>query len=137
GRPVAGTVVDESGNPIQGAKISFRGPGTDGAKRENQGFNPDLSSSFTDAYGRWATTQLPVQKLGVEIQVTHQDFAPTSPVIWGLPGFPTNALIVMSNGVALSGQITAADGTPIRNARVAKQSGTYLSTQTDGDGRFH
>jgi RNA polymerase sigma factor (sigma-70 family) len=137
GRVVAGTVIDESGNPIQGAKVSFRGPGIDGAKRENPVFNADLSASLTDTNGRWATTQLPAQKLGVEIQVTHQGFAPTSSGIWGLPGFPTNALIVMSNGVALSGRITAADGTPIRNANVAKQSGTYLSTQTDGDGRFY
>jgi RNA polymerase sigma factor (sigma-70 family) len=136
GRAVAGTVIDESGKPIEGAKVSFSGPGIDGGKRDNAEFHPDLSASLTDAYGRWTTTQLPVQKSSVSIRVTHADFAPTSPGLGGLPGFPTNALIVMSNGVALSGRITAADGTPIPNARVAKQSGTYLSTQTDGDGRF-
>jgi RNA polymerase sigma factor (sigma-70 family) len=136
-QPAAGIVLAETGNPIAGAKVSFRGPGIDLAKRENREYHPDLSASFTDADGRWATTQIPMTGERPNMQVTHPDFIPTSAGYGGPPGFLTNVITVLSNGVALSGRITAADGTPIRNAYVAKQSGTYLSTRTDADGRFH
>jgi RNA polymerase sigma factor (sigma-70 family) len=140
GRAAAGSVLDESGNPIPGAEVSFRGPGADLAKRENRHFHRELSASFTDANGHWETTQLPpqVEGLGVNICVTHPSFIPASPWVGGLPGFPTNAIIIMSNGVALSGRVMTADGTPIPKAEVAKQSGSaYWSAQTDVDGRFN
>jgi hypothetical protein len=72
----------------------------------------------------------------VRIRVTHPDFVPTSPGFG--PGYPTNVIIVLSNGVALGGRITTADGSPIAKATVAKQSGSaYLSARTDADGRFY
>lgn len=135
GQAAAGIVLDELGIPVPDAKVSFSGPGMDLGKRENRHFHPELSASFTDAEGRWATTQLP-QGACVNIRVTHPDFTPASPCVGGLPGFPTNALLVLSNGVALGGRVTAADGTPIRTAEIAKQSGVYLRIRTDADGRF-
>ena len=140
GNVAVGTVFDESGNPISGATVSFSGPGLDLGNRENRHFHPELSASVTGANGRWTTSQLPSPGAGsgVNIRVTHPDFVPTSPGVGGWAGFPTNAIIILSNGVALSGRVTAVDGSPIPNARVAKQSGSaYLSTQTDADGRFH
>ena len=131
-----GTILDESGNPVPGARVSFRGPGVDLGKRENAEFHAQLSASFTDANGHWATTQLPVG-MGVSIRVTSPDYAPASAVVFALPGIPTNGILVLSNGVALTGQITTADGKPVPNAMVAKQSGTYFSTKTDAEGIFH
>ena len=138
GQMAAGTVIDESGNPVSGAKVSFRGPGADLGKRENREFNPDLSASYTDPEGRWTTTQLPTLPSleQVSIRVTHPDFTPTALSISGLAGFPTNGLIVLSNGVALDGRVLAEDGRPVPKASIAKQSGTYLSKRTDADGRF-
>jgi RNA polymerase sigma factor (sigma-70 family) len=138
GQIAAGTVIDESGNPVQGAKVRFGGPGIDLGKRENREFNPELSASYTDAKGLWATTQLPTLPSleQVTIRVTQPDFTPTERSVSGLPGFPTNGLIVLTNGVALDGRILAEDGTPVPNAFIAKQSGTYLNKRTDADGRF-
>jgi hypothetical protein len=135
-QPAAGIVLDETGNPIAGAKVSFRGPGIDLAKRENREYHPDLSASFTDADGRWATTQIPITGERPNMRVTHPDFIPASAGYGGPPGFLTNVIIVLSNGVALSGRVTAEDGTPIAKAMVAKQSGAYSSKRTDADGRF-
>jgi uncharacterized GH25 family protein len=138
GQAAAGTVLDETGNPVVGAKVWFSGPGIDLGKRDNRSFHPELSASFTDANGRWTTTQLPsqVDGMGVSIRVTSSDYTPASAGVAGLPGFPTNAILVLSNGVALSGRVTTTDGTPIPNATVAKQSGTYLTARTDANGLF-
>jgi RNA polymerase sigma factor (sigma-70 family) len=138
GQPAAGIVLDEAGNPVPGAKVSFQGPGAEMGKRESRHFHPELSRSLTDANGRWRTTQLPAPPpLGqVDIRVSHPDFTPASLSVSTLPGFPTNALIILSNGVALGGRVTAADGKPIPNAEIAKQSGVYLNIRTDADGRF-
>jgi len=142
GQAAAGVIVDESGIPIPGAHVSFWAPGGfDPAKRENREFHPELSASSTDANGRWTTTQLPRQVPGVSdanIRVTSPDYTPASAWVGRLPGFPTNAILVLSNGVALTGRVTTADGTPIPNARVAKQSGrAYLSARTDANGFFY
>jgi RNA polymerase sigma factor (sigma-70 family) len=136
GQSAGGSVLDEEGKPIAGAKVSFEGPGIDLGKRENREFHPELSASFSDVDGRWTTTQWPTDAGRPSIRVTHPDYSPTYADLGGPPGFPTNAITVLSNGVALSGRVTAADGTPIRNATVAKQSGAYLSKRTDADGRF-
>lgn len=137
GRMVAGTVLDESGHPVVGAKVSFSGPGLDRAKRDNRGFHPDLSASFTDVNGHWSTTQVPVDGARPNMRVTHPDFVPSSPGYGGPPGYLTNVITILSNGVALGGRITAEDGTPISKAMIAKQSGTYVSIRTDADGRFY
>jgi hypothetical protein len=132
-------VRDEEGHPIAGAKVSFSGPGADWAKRECRHFHPELSAAYTDENGCWNTSQLTPQVpgLGVNIRVTHPDFTPAQPWVGSLPGFPTNAVLILSNGVALSGRVVAADGSPIAKAMVAKQSGrAYLSARTDDDGRF-
>src|SRR5881394_3192811 len=134
-----GTVRDGAGNPIPGAKVSFWGPGADLAKRECRHFHPELSEAYTDGDGGWTTSQFTPQvpRLEVSIRVTHPDFTPAQPSIGSLPGFPTNAVLILSNGVALSGRVIAGDGSPIVKATVAKQSGrAYLSARTDADGRF-
>jgi len=134
GQVAHGTVLDEDGNPIAGAKVSFSGPGANRAMREIRQFHSELSAAYTDADGGWKTSQLTP---GVNIRVTHPDFTPAAPGVGSLPGFPTNAVLILSNGVALSGRVIAVDGNPIAKATVAKQSGrAYLSSRTDADGRF-
>lgn len=141
GQAASGTVVDGSGNPVSGAKVYFSGPGQNSEKRDNPDFQEDLSASFTDANGHWATTQLPAlpQLDFVRVCVNHSDFTPNQPDISSLPGFPTNAIVVLSNGVALSGRVLAADGTPVANAEVSKLSGALLfrKTRTDTNGYFY
>jgi RNA polymerase sigma factor (sigma-70 family) len=136
GFTASGTVLDDAGNPVAGAKVTFDGAGMDLAKRDNPAFNRDFSATFTDANGHWASTQLP-PKGRAGIRVISSDYTPASAGVAGLPGFPTNAILVLSKGVALSGRITTADGKPVSNANVAKQSGTYLSTRTDANGFFN
>ena len=140
GQTAAGTVQDESGNPVAGAKVHFSGPGGGAlGMRDSPNFQDDLSASVTDANGHWTTTQLPGAPMLVNIRICVEpsDFTPAQPYVARLPGFPTNALVIVSNGIALSGRVLAADGTPIANAEVSKLSGAYLKTITDTNGYFY
>ncbi len=71
------------------------------------------------------------------MRVDSPDYALGSSSVRGLPGFPTNAILVLSRGVTLSGRITTPDGTPVSNANVSRQNGTYFSSKTDANGLFH
>lgn len=139
GQTAAGTVQDESANPVAGAKVYFSGPGGEPAMRDSPDFQEDLSASVTDANGHWTTTQLPAAPIlaNIRICVEPSDFTPAQPYVAGLPGFPTNATIVLSNGVAFSGRVLAADGTPVAHAEVSKFSGAYWKTITDTNGYFY
>lgn len=138
GTTASGTVLDESGNPIAGVKVSFYGGGKyDTTQRENQQFDPELSAQFTDANGRWATTQLPStdpHKLHVSIEVRSPDYVAADTWLGGAPGFPTNTIVVLSNGVALTGRVTTTNGTAVEHAHV---SGSNASARTDANGYFY
>ena len=140
GQTASGTVLDESGEPIPGATVSFQAWESGGSrtKREHRAFNPDSTALYTDVAGRWTTTQFPppTQGMGVNIRVTSPAYAPAEGSASTLAGLPTNAVIVLSNGVALVGRISAPDGKPIPNAIISKQTGCYISTRTGSDGRF-
>src|SRR5206468_6551269 len=53
GVTIGGVVVDETGQPIAGAKIEFDGPGNDASLQENIQFGPD-TVTVTDGSGRWS-----------------------------------------------------------------------------------
>lgn len=136
GQTASGTVLDEWGEPVPGATISFNAWESGGSqtKRDYRQFNPELSALYTDANGRWTTSQFPppTPRMGANILVTSPDYTPATVRDSG-SGFPTNVVIVLSNGVALSGRITSADGKPIPNAEV---SGASMSKKTGADGGF-
>jgi RNA polymerase sigma factor (sigma-70 family) len=136
GHFAGGTVLDEYGSPIPGAKVWFYGPGLDVGKRDNIAFNPHLTASYTDVSGHWTTTEFPPQGASVRVEAP----AYTSVSVWPdkLSGYPTNIITVLSNGVALSGRVTSTNGTPIANAQVSRQnSSDYLPSRTDANGYFH
>ena len=137
GQKASGMVVDQFGEPVPGATIYFQTWEQGGAqtRREHRAFNQGLPPLYTDANGRWTTTQFPppAPTLGLNIRVTSPAYTPASVSIRELA---TNLVTVLSNGVALSGQITAADGKPVQHATVAKENGVYINIQADSDGRF-
>jgi RNA polymerase sigma factor (sigma-70 family) len=137
GIEVAGTVLDEFGSPVAGAKVRFDGPGMDSGKRQNYAFHREMSGLLTDINGHWSTTQYPPER-SVTVRIDSPGYISESRWRSELNGFPTNILFVLSNGVALTGRVTSTNGSPIANASVTKQSpGTYVVVKTDANGVFH
>jgi len=134
GKTVSGTVLDEYGSPIPGAKVYFTGPGMDAGKRDNIAFDARLSGVLTDVNGRWTTSQFP-PKGNAGVRVDSPFYTSFSAWPGNLPGYPTNITTVLSNGVALSGHVTTTNGTPIANAQVSQQN-SYWPTRTDARGNF-
>jgi RNA polymerase sigma factor (sigma-70 family) len=134
GKTVSGTVLDEYGSPIPGAKVYFTGPGLDGDKRDNIGFDARLSGVLTDVNGRWTTTQFP-PKGNAGFRVDSSAYTSFAAWPFNLPGYPTNIVTVLSNGVALTGRVTTTNGTPIADAQVWRQD-SYWPTRTDANGNF-
>jgi RNA polymerase sigma factor (sigma-70 family) len=135
-KTMSGTVLNEAGNPVAGAKIWYDGLGIDSAKRDNRGSNPELSFVYTDANGRWTSTQIPPS--GIGIRVSSPDYLPIMYWFGGATDFPTNAILVLRKGVSLVGRVTTTNGTPVPNASVSEHNAPDWSTRTmtDANGYF-
>jgi hypothetical protein len=134
GKTVSGTILDEYGSPIPGARILFTGPGMESGKRDNIAYDARLSAVLTDVNGRWTTTQFPPKdNAGIRVDSAAYTSVSTSPS--NLPGYPTNVITVLSNGVALAGRVTTTNGIPIANAQVSRQD-SWWPTKTDANGYF-
>ena len=135
---VGGTVVDEAGQPIAGAKIEFDGPGNDMSLPENLQFGPDATAA-TDANGRWSCNMVPKTWEQITLVVTHPDYAETSATI--RPGAPDaqNSVITMPAGFSVAGTVKNALGHPIQGANVREvrmnSEGEHSKT-TDAWGTF-
>src|SRR5882724_577825 len=138
GVTVSGVVVDQTGQPIAGAKIVINGPGNDMSVVDNIQFGPD-AELFTDDGGRWSCNMIPKSFEKVSLIVTHPEHAETDDTVW--PGGPdaTNVVITMKTGFAVAGIVQDSTGNPIAGAKVRE---VHLSSQrehtqtTDASGAF-
>jgi protocatechuate 3,4-dioxygenase beta subunit len=142
---IGGTVLTESGSPIQGAVIAVL--------HFQRSIRTILSDDWyldasvkTDASGRWKLRAVPAQGSldKVVVKVTHPDYAPfpksgTYELYSTLTGQPPSALrdgsarFVLSQGRTLSGAVVDASGQPVAGCRVASGQQTW---KTDANGRF-
>jgi RNA polymerase sigma factor (sigma-70 family) len=129
GRLVAGTVVDETGEPVAGATVHFQGEGMPWDNRAFADYEGPvfLSQSerppppMTDANGRWSADFISPRAKSVFGYLEHPEFATTQ---FGHihPPDPiepsTNLVLVLERGAAVAGVVRDTAGMPIQDASV-------------------
>lgn len=150
GRFVAGTVVDETGQPVAGATVHFQGEGMREDSRDFADYAGPLSLAqsarmappTTDAEGRWSADFISPRAKSLFGYVQHPEYAttqfghiePPDPV---RPS--TNIVLVLERGGSVAGAVRDAAGAPIQEAHVDLQSQFGLPARwmkTDASGRF-
>lgn len=136
GVTIAGTVVDEAGQPIAGAKIEFDGPGNDWAVPDNIQFGPD-ATSMSEADGRWSCNMIPTNMARFSLLVTHPEHAHTTVPVQS--DAPRAHVVVMKAGFTVAGTVQDSNGNPIdaaevRDVRMNEEG--ERSTNTDPAGTF-
>lgn len=139
GTVVGGVIQDPSGRPIQGASVETRL-----SEQPLQGFEQPCvfvaDTQTTDEQGRWRSDGIPARVDGLWFEVTHPDFAdrqlamPRDLKLGDLRA--ERAVIVLSEGLAVTGRVTDAMGTPIAGAQLLAgmnhSMGQWIRTDTTG-----
>jgi RNA polymerase sigma factor (sigma-70 family) len=150
GRLVAGTVLDETGQPVAGATVHFQGEGMGWDSREFVDYEGPMSlpqsdrrlPPVTDANGRWSADFISPRAKSLLGYLEHPEFATTQ---FGhiQPPDPlepsTNMVLVLERGAAVAGVVRDTAGTPIQEASVnlRDQLGRpHRWMKTDATGRF-
>jgi RNA polymerase sigma factor (sigma-70 family) len=150
GRLVAGTVVEETGQPVAGAAVRFQSEGTQGNSLEYVDYGgpwglaqtdrPVLPT--TDCNGRWSADFISPKAKSLFGYVEHPEFATTQ---FGHihPPDPiepsTNMVLVLERGATVAGVVRDSAGTPILEASVNLRDEFGFppsSMKTDAAGRF-
>jgi uncharacterized GH25 family protein len=125
---VAGTVVDDSGNPVAGAKVT-----------EDRDWNNSLATQETGLDGRFRFGNGSGQPTVLTVQA--DGFAPRDMTVQ--PGAETARLTFgLSKGAPLVVQVTSAIGKPLANARIRFSADDHNRERfawrgtTDSDGRL-
>lgn len=136
---ISGRVLDETGRPIAGARISPGDPGDVWAARaqrwsEDPCHKADPLEETTDAAGRFAFDLLEPGKPELRVRAPGY-LLETRKVPQGRTA--TGIDIVLHRGATVAGRVFAADGSPAAGARVyATQEGGAAETVTDAQGRY-
>ena len=124
GWSVGGVVVDDDGNPVEGATVNTnirfkKRPG------DTQGLGVG-TEAVTDAEGRWRYDCVPDSMRDIHISIDHRDFMPERRALtrseFGieLPATPA-AKIPLKRGVMITGTVTDESGKPVPGAVVYSQ----------------
>jgi RNA polymerase sigma factor (sigma-70 family) len=151
GRFVAGTVIDDKGQPVAGATVHFQGEGMGWDSREFADYEgpislPEserLSPPTTDANGHWSADFISPRAKRLYGYLQHPEFAatqfghiePPDPIV---PS--TNIVLVLARGMSVTGNVRDTAGAPIEGAYVTLSDGLGLpapSMKTDADGGFN
>jgi len=136
---VAGTVVDEQGQPVAGVKLSIDGPGINPDEREHVAFNGGNSDALTDASGRWVCPYVPRNYETVTLILTCNGYTVTHASVPVAKPESGNATLVIKRGFTVTGRVLDSEGRPVADATVRElhnSGGRKQSTRTAGDGTF-
>ncbi len=150
GRSVAGTVVDQSGQPVAGATVHFQGEGMGWDSREFADYegpvslpqSDRLAPLMTDANGRWSADFISPRAKRLFGYLEHPEFATTQ---FGHihPPDPvepsTNIVLILERGASVAGLVRDITGMPLQEASVNLRDQRGLPhrwMKTDATGRF-
>jgi beta-lactamase regulating signal transducer with metallopeptidase domain/uncharacterized GH25 family protein len=144
GRRIGGVVRDEQGKPIEGVRIHVS---LSSEKYEKLGMYIALwdSTFLTDREGRWHIDHAPEKTDRMAIRLEHPDYVS--------PGYlqqiseaqqkqveDGTAVMVMREGIPVTGTVTGPDGKPVADALVAtgadRFGSDFPSTRTDQEGHY-
>ena len=140
GLSIGGRVVDEQGNPIEGAGVHLsiaykKRPGDTAALHVGREF-------VTNPEGKWVCHFVPKSMLSVGAEITHPQYQPTrkslSVDLYGIDEDQDGSeTITMSQGLVITGRVTGPDGQPVADALVrTKFFNDVRQTRTDKDGIY-
>jgi RNA polymerase sigma factor (sigma-70 family) len=145
GVPIGGTVVDEQGQPIAGARVFPSARGTNAPWDWPELFkrHGDDIAARTDADGRWRSDALPVSAgpdVRLWILVLHPDHIPTESSITAREARDRTGAQVLKTGRSVSGSVFSPTGKPVSGAIVIVShrsgNGRFAKVATDAVGRF-
>jgi len=143
GTSIGGYVQNEQGEAIASAKVSFHIRMVNKAGEEPQ---PNLGDKevVTDANGFWRFDGLPGSFDDLYFRLSHADYVDDES--YGTTPAPPleklrdmTAIMVMENGILVSGSVVDSAKKSIANAKVSQGESRYAhgsSTKTDPEGRF-
>jgi RNA polymerase sigma factor (sigma-70 family) len=138
GATIGGVVVDQTSQPVAGAKIEFDNPGNDMSLAENIQFGPDTPAT-TENNGHWSCNMIPERFEHLSLTITHPDFAETNITVQPNSTGATNLLITMLPGFFVRGLVQDVSGNSIEGATVRQvrwNEENEHSKTTDGSGAF-
>ncbi len=134
----SGVVVDEQESAIAGVQIFIQGPGNKEGTIENVDFQTCPVSSHED--GTWACSYIPKDYTNeLRFILKKPGYAVTFPVVPVAKVGLTGLVLLMNRGFVIAGQVTDAQGQPIRKAEIKIVSGMpdkRQSARTDDHGWF-
>jgi len=150
---IGGVLKSSDGQPLAGAIIRFSGVNPAGpSDRERTLVAPNFHNERTDENGRWQCNHVPRDFSNLVFRVVQPDFPP---VTFGCEGSAAggeevvrlpaadflagHAVMVMAQGVTLSGIIVDTNGKPVAGAAVTRSHdwrNPAAVLQTGPDGRF-
>ncbi len=145
GAAIGGTVRDERGRPIAGARVHLQVGATPPRGGCEHYPDPDveIAAAVTDAEGRWRSDALPAtaaKGVPLELVTTHPEHVGLKQPVTAdaLRGFAASG--AMKTGRSLSGTIVSPTGRPIEGATIVIQSlsdrKTLQRVRSDAAGRF-
>jgi protocatechuate 3,4-dioxygenase beta subunit len=142
---VGGAVIDEAGEPIEGARVQFSA----GVKQDSDASRAQISFSFesytTDEKGRWSCDLAPQAIDTGSINVYHPDY------VFDSANYNVDDKIpllreathqwILKKGFAISGRVVDSNDNPIEGATLAlgelnRSSDKGPFPRTDSDGRY-
>lgn len=135
GTTIGGTIVDESGQPIQGATVSISAEGK--ASTSNAaGFSDRVGTYKTEKDGRWKSERALPGNLKISISVTHPNYPDKRFDIATEKARAQSATSKLVAGVRLKGTILNSDGFAVKSGTVAVGNWKYQTVPIAIDGTF-
>ncbi len=145
GTEISGRVVDEQGDPIEGATVFvLDSTGTQDRVRPQEAVRDYPVKTGVD--GRWVCDVLPKEASEILLELTHPDYISDSNYGETASRVPVNQLrsgthqMVMKKGVAVTGRVVDSERKPVVGAMVYQGSdrpgSDFPATKTDASGEF-
>ncbi|MFI5454183.1 MAG: carboxypeptidase regulatory-like domain-containing protein [Isosphaerales bacterium] len=146
GVPIGGTVRDDQGRPIAGARVLLKvnAPTPRGRPNAYVSTGAEVAAAITDAEGRWRSEALPASTgpgVRLDVELAHPDHVTVEQLISAEQARALTSVQVMEPGVSLAGTVLSPDGGPVAEATVVvvqqHRVGMLTRVKTDQNGRFH